>query len=136
MFVGLIKTIYFYIKILNYNSMIKLSITRILKAKGITEANQYFIQRGHSASYTYHLLRNNINSLSLKKLEMLCADLNCTPNDLLTYIPDSKKPVLPDHALHSLTKSDTISEVNLLLHRLPMEKIEQLYQDLKMGEVK
>lgn len=116
--------------------MIRLNITRILKIKGITEANQYFIQRGHSPSYTYHLLRNNLNSLSMEKLEMLCTDLNCTPNDLLTYIPETKKMLAADHALHSLTKTETITEVNKLLHNLPMEKIEELYKVLKAGETK
>lgn len=114
--------------------MIRLNITRILKIKGITEANQFFIQRGHSSSYTYHLLRNNLNSLSMKKLEMLCTDLNCTPNDLLTYIPEAKKPLLPGHALHSLTKTETIVAVNKMLHNLPLEKIEELYKTLKNEE--
>ncbi|WP_162126819.1 helix-turn-helix domain-containing protein [Flavobacterium phycosphaerae] len=111
--------------------MIRLNITRILKMKGITEPNQFFIERGHSPSYTYDLLRNNLNSLSMKKLEMLCRDLNCTPNDLLTYIPEKGKMVLPDHALHSLTKTETGTEVNQLLHNLPLEKIEELYRVLK-----
>lgn len=111
--------------------MIRLNITRILKMKGITEPNQFFIKQGHSSSYTYHLLRNNLNSLSMKKLEMLCRHLNCTPNDLLTYIPEQGKMVPPDHALHSLTKTETITEVNQLLHNLPLEKIEELYRELK-----
>ena|SRR6476620_4719320 len=112
--------------------MIRLNITRILKIKGITEPNQFFIQSGHSPSYTYHLLRNNLNSLSMEKLEMLCIQLNCTPNDLLTYEP-GKRVVPPGHALHSLTKTETIAEVNKLLHNLPMEKIEELYKVLKGG---
>jgi hypothetical protein len=50
---------------------------------------------------------------------------------LFDYVDDTKTPLSEDHALHSISKSDAIGEVNKLLHDLPMEKIEELYKILK-----
>ena len=113
--------------------MIKFNITRMLNIKGITRPTTYLLGRGHSPSYVHHLIRNNINSVSLKKLYMMCSDFNCTPNDLLDYDPGIGKTLPSDHALHGLTKTDTIAEVSKLLQDLPMEKIAQLYKSLKEG---
>jgi DNA-binding Xre family transcriptional regulator len=114
--------------------MIKFNIQRILKIKGITEPNKYFIKRGHSSSYAYHLIRNELNSVSFEKLEMLCLDFNCTPNDLFDYSPTQGQNLPLDHALHKLSKDNTIAEVNQLLHDLPMERIIQLHAILKGKE--
>jgi hypothetical protein len=62
---------------------------------------------------------------------MLCKAFNCTPNDLFDYTDDGRKPLPEDHALLSISKNDTIGEVNKLLNDLPMEKIEELYKILK-----
>lgn len=114
--------------------MIKFNIKRLLKIKGISEPNKYFIKRGHSSSYAYHLIRDKQRSVSFEKLEMLCMDFNCTPNDLLDYIPSPGQNLSEDHALNKLSKNDAVAQVNKLLHELPMEKIEKLYTALKNNQ--
>jgi len=34
------------------------------------------------------IVRGEINSISLKNMNVLCYALNCTPNELFEYIPD------------------------------------------------
>jgi putative transcriptional regulator len=34
------------------------------------------------------IVKGEINSISLKNMNILCYALNCTPNDLFEYIPD------------------------------------------------
>jgi dsDNA-specific endonuclease/ATPase MutS2 len=58
------------------------------------------------------------------------------PNDLFEFIPSADETLPKDHALWGLRKDEAIEEVNKMLNELPMEKIEQLYQILKSGELK
>ena len=111
--------------------MLRLNLDRIFKVKGITKTNQYLIRLGNSVGYASQLVNDKSVSIRFDKLEMLCKAFNCTPNDLFDYKDDAKKPLPEDHALHSISKKDTIGEVNKLLNDLPMEKIEELYKILK-----
>lgn len=116
--------------------MLRLDLNRILKIKGIEKKNTYLVSRGHSSTYASHLVHGKVVSISFDKLEQLCRDFNCTPNDLFDFVP-SKDSSLPEgHALLGLQKNNQIGEVNKLLNELPMEKIEELYRVLKGEEGK
>lgn len=111
--------------------MLKLNLDRIFKVKGIDKPNQYLQKIGNSPVYASNLVREKVTSIKFHKLEQMCIKFNCTPNDLFDYIPNKQSPLAPGHALHSVSKSEAIGEVNKLLHDLPLEKIEQLYALLK-----
>jgi DNA-binding Xre family transcriptional regulator len=111
--------------------MLRLNLDRIFKVKGITKTNQYLIKLGNSDGYASQLVHGRSVSIRFDKLEILCKALNCTPNDLFDYKDDAKFPLPEGHALHSISRSDAIGEVNKLLNDLPMEKIEELYKILK-----
>lgn len=111
--------------------MLKINLDRIFRVKGIDKPNQFLQRIGNSPAYASHLVQEKVTSIRFDKLEKMCIDLNCTPNDLFDYIPNKQSPLPPTHALHSISKTDAISEVNKLLHDLPLEKIEQLYTLLK-----
>ena len=111
--------------------MLRLNLDRIFKIKVITKTNQYMMKLGNSVGYASQLVNDKSVSIRFDKLEMLCKAFNCTPNDLFDYTDDGKKPLPEDHALHSISKSDALGEVNKLLNDLPMEKIEELYKILK-----
>ncbi len=111
--------------------MLRLNLDRIFKVKGITKTNQYLMKLGNSVGYASQLVNDKSVSIRFDKLEMLCKAFNCTPNDLFDYKDDAKKPLPEDHALHSISKKDTIGEVNKLLNDLPMEKIQELYEVIK-----
>ena len=111
--------------------MLRLNLDRIFKVKGITKTNQFLINLGNSVGYASQLVNDKSVSIRFDKLEMLCKAFNCTPNDLFDYTDDGKKPLPDGHALYSISKNDTIGEVNKLLNDLPMEKIEELYKILK-----
>lgn len=114
--------------------MLKLNLNRIFKVKGIAKPNQYLIKIGNSEVYASNLVSEKVTSVKFHKLEQMCIHLNCTPNDLFDYIPSKNHTLPANHALHSISKSEAIAEVNKLLHDLPMEKIEELYGMLKAKE--
>jgi DNA-binding Xre family transcriptional regulator len=111
--------------------MLRLNLGRIFKVKGITKTNQYLIKLGNSDGYASQLVHGRSISIRFDKLEQFCKALNCTPNDLFDFVDDEKNPLPEGHALHSISKTEAIGEVNKLLHDLPMEKIEELYKILK-----
>lgn len=114
--------------------MLKLNLDRIFRVKGIDKPNQYLQKIGNSPVYASNLVREKVTSIKFYKLEQMCIKFNCTPNDLFDYIPNKQNPLEPTHALHSISKTDAISEVNKLLHELPLEKIEQLYELLRQNK--
>jgi DNA-binding Xre family transcriptional regulator len=111
--------------------MLRLNLDRIFKVKGITKTNQYLIKLGNSEGYASQLVNGKSVSIRFDKLEMLCKAFNCTPNDLFDYSEDERSSLAAGHALHSISKSEAIGQVNKLLNDLPMEKIEELYKILK-----
>ena len=113
--------------------MIRWNLKRIFTAKGIMAPGKFLSQHGHSRSYASGLMNDTVYSVSLKKLEMLCVSLNCTPNDLFEYVPDAKNVLPKEHALQALKKSDVIEEVARLMQDLPMEQIEAMWRGLKKG---
>ena len=116
--------------------MLRLDLNRILKIKGIEKKNTYLVSRGHSSTYASHLVHGKVVSISFAKLEQLCRDFNCTPNDLFDFVPGKDSSLPEGHALLGLQKKNQIGEVNKLLNELPMERIEELYRVLKGEEGK
>lgn len=99
--------------------------------KGIVRPNQYLQQMGISPVYATHLIHEKVSSVKFAKLEQMCIKFNCTPNDLFDYIPSAQSPLPPEHALHSISKTDAIRQVTKMLHDLPIGRIEQLYEQLR-----
>lgn len=111
--------------------MIKLNLHPIFRMKGITKPISYLIQKGHSSSYASNVVNNRALSIPFWKLEKLCIDFNCTPNDLLDFVPQAENKLPEDHALFTISKTEAIEEIHRLLHDLPASKIQELYLMMK-----
>lgn len=84
--------------------MIKFYIKDVLRIKGY-KPNTHILQRmGLRYTAANRLIKGETRSLTLDHLEMLCHFLNCTPNDILNFIPDEENKVAAGHPLHGLTK--------------------------------
>lgn len=114
--------------------MIKLNLDRIFSVKGIRNPNTYLVKKGHSSGYATRLINNRAISVPFDKLEAFCIDFNCTPNDLFDYVPSKGQELPAGHALHTISKTEAIGEVNRLLNDMPLKKIEELYAILKREE--
>lgn len=114
--------------------MIKLNLQPIFKIKGITKPVKYLVDKGHSGSYANGVVNDKLLSIPFWKLEMLCIDFNCTPNDLFDFILEKDQQLPENHALFTISKSEAIGEIHKLLNDLPVSKIQELYGILKSGK--
>lgn len=106
--------------------MIYFNLKRILKLKGITYPFSYFMSLGYSRGTASKMAQNQVLSFTVDKLEQYCIHFNCTPNDLFEYRPNAVNPLPAEHPLQALKRQDNTSEINALLHNLPIEKIREL----------
>ncbi len=84
--------------------MIKFYIKDVLRVKGY-KPNTHILQRmGLRYTAANRLIKGEARSLTLDHLEMLCTFLNCTPNDILNFVPKTDSPLPEEHPLHQITK--------------------------------
>ncbi len=84
--------------------MFKFYIKEVLKLKGY-KPNTHILQRmGLRYTAANRLIKGETRSLTLDHLEMLCLFLNCTPNDILNFVPVDENQIASEHPLNKLTK--------------------------------
>ena len=114
--------------------MLYLNLKRVLRLRGIEKPNKFIVNLGFAPATARNLLRNKIWRMDFEHLERFCLALNCTPNDLLQWIPPENRAGAETQALIKLKRDDK-EDLSKLLGSLPMEKFEQvkeiLQQELK-----
>jgi DNA-binding Xre family transcriptional regulator len=107
------------------------------------ELKQFMIYKGYKPSPTVlgkigigyesarRLLDGRALSISHAHMEALCIFLNCTPNDLYNFKPDSDRQVEPHHVLNKLKKKMDIYDPSEYIKLLNPEQIEQANLYLK-----
>lgn len=106
--------------------MLQFNIPRIVKIKGISKPFSHFMNLGYSRATASKMSQNALLSITPEKLERLCIEFNCTPNDLFEYRPSLKNPLPENHPLMALKREEKTTEIYSLLHELPLEKIREL----------
>ena len=67
--------------------MVRLNIEKMLKQKG--KSKYWLCQQMNITSRNLNrIIRGETSSISFKYIEALCNYLNCTPNELLSIVPD------------------------------------------------
>jgi len=102
--------------------------------RGIKKPYSFFIKLGISHSISSRMGTDKANKILLRHLEKMCLELNCTPNDLLHWIPSDTKLDTPDTALYVLKKAESATAAAELLGRLPAARLEELANKLARGE--
>lgn len=92
--------------------MIELYIKEYLIIKGYAPKPSTLIKMGIGQDMAYKLMKNKVKNLSLNTLTLLCANLDCTPNDVLNFKPSGL--AIPNHsALFRIAKQlHTISPID------------------------
>lgn len=85
--------------------MFHLKLHEYMDQKAI--AKKHRIQRLRKLGFTYQralkLLQGNIVSIKMKELFILCDNLQCTPKEILRYIPSYEGELHPEHAINQWT---------------------------------
>jgi len=112
---------------LNYN------IKALCTARGITKPVGHLIKAGINPQMSSLLINNKLASIKPAVLEKLCVLLNCTPNDLMEWIPVANTNT-QNHPLASLQRKQMPAQIQNIMQDIPISKLKE-FED-KMLDVK
>ena len=111
--------------------MLRFSIQRICKARGIDRPFTYFKSHGYSVSTATRLASDIKQNFSLDTVENLCVLFRCSPNDLLEWTPSKDVTINADHPLNALRREQKVDSVSQLISGASLEKLEQIEAIIK-----
>ena len=113
---------------LKLQTMLVLNITRIANLRGINHVFSFLRKLGISHNVAGRYASGEALSFSFTHLLKICTALNCTPNDLIQFVPNQTQPLTPNHPLNNLQKNNLPENFKQLLQNLPLEKFNQIAQ--------
>lgn len=114
--------------------MLTFNFSRIFKARGIDKPFSYLIKAGYSDNFATRIANNRIKRLDLDNLERFCELLQCTPNDLLEWIPNNNDKTNDRHPLISIKRNDKVIQLTQILNSVPLDKLSDV-ENVIMKEI-
>lgn len=111
--------------------MLVFNFDRLFKAKGIEKPFSYMRKSGFSENTASRIINNRLQRLSLKFVERLCELFQCTPNDLLEWVPSDDVTNVDKHPLATLQRRDTVMNLTKLLNSVPLNRLLEIEQIVK-----
>ncbi|HEX3006829.1 MAG TPA: helix-turn-helix transcriptional regulator [Bacteroidales bacterium] len=108
--------------------MLRLRLRYLFNSKGISNPYSYMRKLRFSSNVATRLLNDYADRIELSRLEVLCTKLNCTPNDLLEYIPSPENPLYPGHSLEKLIRNEKEFSIVGELNHLSVDQIKEVEQ--------
>lgn len=106
----------------------------MFKLRGINTPT-IFLQRNGFKDYTsYKIAYDKFKFLSAGSIEKLCLLLNCTPNDLMEWIPDTTQAQNESIALRKLISTQKNINIAQVINEVPVEKMNEFID--KVQELK
>lgn len=117
--------------------MLKIDLTSIFNARNITKPYSYLVKAGFSPNIATRLANNNVDSIQFRHIELLCFILNCEPNDLFSWVPDTKITVSENHSLNKLRKTPETVSLNSIkqLSYKQLLKLSEKIEEIKKESV-
>ncbi len=117
--------------------MLKFNPNRMMALRGIDRMFGFLHKNGFVRSTANFMLKGAASSIKVEHIEKLCVLLNCTPNDLFYWNPDTNNPLPENHALYALKREhQSVKNYKELLMNIPPEKlpeVENLLESLQDG---
>jgi DNA-binding Xre family transcriptional regulator len=113
--------------------MLKYNIKALCSARGITKPVGHLIKAGINPNMASHLINNKLAAIKPAVIEKLCTHLNCTPNDLMEWMPEENTNT-QNHPLHTLQRNQLPAQIQNIMQDIPISKLKE-FED-KMLEVK
>ena len=111
--------------------MLKFNFQRILKARGVEKPYTYLVTEGFSRNIAVRMNTVMMKTMNLKDLEKQCVRFQCTPNDLLEWIPDRYVTDISTHPLRDLKRTDTSANIKAILSSIPISQLEEIENYIK-----
>ena len=113
--------------------MLKYNIKALCTARGITKPVGHLTKAGINPNMASQLINNKLASLKPSVIEKLCVYLNCTPNDLIEWIPEENTNT-QNHPLETLMKKQLPTQLQNIMQDIPINKLQDF--ENKMLELK
>lgn len=104
--------------------MLKYNIKSLLAARGITKPLAHLTKAGITYQMAHMLVANKVSAIKPAVIEKLCVHLNCTPNDLMEWIPDEKTKT-ENHPLKTLIHKQLPQQLQNIVADIPVNKLKQ-----------
>lgn len=111
--------------------MITYRISRLLALKGITKPVAYLTKAGFNHNTAWRLSRDKVQNLTTDQIEKLCIALNCSPNELLEYIPGEKQNLKTSHPLNALIYTQKQIDIQNVGADIPVNKLAAFSEELQ-----
>ncbi|MBI2730829.1 MAG: helix-turn-helix transcriptional regulator [Sphingobacteriales bacterium] len=106
--------------------MLTVHLEPIFKARGIDNPYYFLTQEGFTPQTAKKIANGTSPTLKMKHIEMLCAALYCTPNELFLYKPDKKNKLSDTHPLNTLTGELIDFKLKETLTQLPIAQLKEI----------
>lgn len=103
--------------------MLQFNFDRVFKARGIEKPYTFLEKAGFSSNLATKIYNNKVKRLDFRVMERLCLLLNCTPNDMMEWVPEKNTNVPANPALHLLEKPEKEIDFAQKLNAIPLGKI-------------
>jgi DNA-binding Xre family transcriptional regulator len=106
--------------------MLKINIQRILAGRAIDRPYTYFIKQGFSKNLAARLNTGKMKQMKLANIEKLCLLFQCTPNELLEWVPAEKENDVETQPLRDLIRVNPKVNIRAVLNALPYAQIVEM----------
>ena len=114
------------INLKNQPYMLKLTVTELLRGRGIDNPSKYLVQHGMKYHQANRLLTGKLESMTYSTLEQLCLICVCTPDELFAWVKDEGATVADDHPLYKLKPKEPVANPVERIKNLSLSKLEKL----------
>ena len=112
--------------------MLEFKIKELIEKKGNIKPFSYLkSQLKITPSSITNLLNGKSKSINRAHISKICKAFDCTPNDLFYWNNEIDKLPETHHLLTDLKAPEKITNWNLILNKLPKEKVEELFEIAK-----
>ncbi len=106
--------------------MLKVNLQRIFAGRAIANPYTYLVKQGFSKNFSTRLSAGKLQRVDLVKIERLCILFQCTPNDLLEWIPSAAEKDVETQPLRDLIRVNPNVNVLAVLNSLPYNKLAEV----------
>ena len=106
--------------------MLTINAGRVFRLRGMSGFLIRLVKAKISRRTARGFLDGTATTIKLEHLEKICLLLNCTPNDLFDWKPDTAANPSENHALFLLQKNEEIKAFSEKLKDVPIDKLGEL----------
>lgn len=106
--------------------MLSYNLKQVMVARGIDRPHRFLVKAGFSRHTASRLLDQRCQKIFAEHVDLLCAALVCTPNDLFVWVPDKGVIYPDDYPMKALVQQDLGEGLMSALASMPLEKFKEV----------